>query len=391
MIQVLNSKDNSFLFHRIHFLWLMPILLSACGVGGGDIQKSQPENGVFTYTGDLVTAHYYHTATTLPDGKVLIVGGPDQDVTAELYVPLTGTFSLTGSLTKARGQHTATLLPSGKVLIAGGNLGPESIKYPFFASEIYDPDSGEFSVSGLPVYWLTVSKHTATLLSDGKVLIVGGYDMSRFGATASCWLYDPQYDTLTGTGKLIEARFSHTATLLPDGNVLIAGGEYIDGSNATKYIATAEIYNPKTGTFSLTSNMSQARGLASATLLTDGRVFIAGGRDEYTATATAEYYNPTMGVFTDAGNMRSARSAHSATLLPDGSVLLAGGRGNSSQLISSAEIFGPQTGDFKAVGDLNTARELHTASLLPSGKVLIAAGRGPSALAEAEIYDPASE
>ena len=155
------------------------------------------------------------------------------------------------------------------------------------------------------------SDQTATLLPDGLVLIVGGYDNGLALATSE--LYDPGTGIFSPTGSLANARYYHSATLLPSGRVLIAGGQ--DGTN------TAELYDPKTGTFSPTGSMAIERLLQSATLLPNGRVLVACGTDD----ASAELYDPATGVFSPTRSMLTVRQHATATLLPDGRVLIAGG------------------------------------------------------------------
>jgi WD40 repeat protein len=160
-------------------------------------------------TGSMASARQHHTATLLPNGKVLVAGGNDS-TGAELYDLASGTWSATGSMASARQHLTATLLRNGKVLVAGGS------------SWIYDPDTGIWtaagSISGFPEYG-----HTATLLPDGKVLVVGGY-VGGFGTSNSAELYDPATGAWAATGSMAISRQYHTATLLPDGKVLVAGG-----------------------------------------------------------------------------------------------------------------------------------------------------------------------
>jgi serine/threonine protein kinase len=291
--------------------------------------------------------------------------------------PATGTFSLTGSMATARTGHTATLLSDGRVLIAGG-VGSEYLA----SAELYDPASGTFSPTGSMA--VTCYDHTATLLRDGRVLIAGGDDDS--GRFASAELYDPAAGTFTPTGSMATAREGHKATLLPDGRVLIAGGVGSDGSA----LASAELYDPDTGTFSATGSMATAREGHTATLLPDGRVLIAGGGGASGALASAELYDPATGTFTPTGSMATHRAQFTATLLSDGRVLIAGGFDRSA--LASAELYDPDTGTFSPTGSMATTRVEHTATLLSDGRVLIAGGwNGPgAALASAEVYDPAS-
>jgi hypothetical protein len=310
-------------------------------------------------------------------------GGQDEALpSAELYNPATGTFKPTGPMTVGRVGHTATLLSSGRVLIAGG--GGVGDGAPDLASaELYDPATGTFSLTGS----MTVPRrdHTATLLPDGRVLIAGGE-----GNLASAELYDPKTGTFSPTGSMTPAPGGTVATLLADGRVLMVGGR-VD--------ASAELYDPKTGTFSPTGSMTAARGGPTATLLTDGRVLVAGGIDwspgsvPGNALASAELYDPATGTFRPSGSMTVARDGHSATLLSDGRVLVDGGLG-SPDYVASAELYDPKTGVFTRAGSTLAARADQTATLLTDGRVLIAGGidwpqgSAPEYLASAELYQP---
>ena len=162
--------------------------------------------------------------------------------------------------------------------------------------------------------------HTATLLDNGKVLVAGGFDN-----TAE--LYDPVAKTFSNTGGLSTARQFASANLLPNGQVLVAGGL----AGGTTGIGTAELYDPAAQTFSLTGNLNTARGAHTGTLLTDGTVLIAGGFNVNVTPsdilASAEIYNPSTSTFTNTGSLTANRWQHTATLLNDGSVLIAGGFG----------------------------------------------------------------
>jgi hypothetical protein len=306
-------------------------------------------------------------------------GGSLTSASATLTVLATGgpgTFIATGSMATARASHTATLLANGKVLVVGGFNGSS-----IGGSELFDPASGTFTptdpISPVRQY------HTATLLANGKVLVAGGY--SNNAATASAEVYDPATGLFTATGNLVSARSDHSATLLPNGKVLIVGGR-----NLTTYLSTAELYDPVAGTFTATANSPVvARATHTATLLGNGKVLLAGGF-KASNLASAELYDPTAGTFTATGSMTAPRAYHTATLLANGKVLIVGGAATAV-----TELYDSSTGTFAAAGSLVTIRtRFHTAALLSTGMVLIAGGVGVGTpeplLSSAELYNPAT-
>jgi WD40 repeat protein len=221
-------------------------------------------------------------------GLPLMLSRPGANVstptpTSAASLPSSGTFTLTGSMAIARANHTATLLPDGRVLIAGGSNNSGDLA----SAELYDPTSGTFSPTGSMDTALELG--TATLLPDGRVLIAGGIHGS--GVLASAELYDPTSGTFSPTGSMATARVS-TATLLPDGRVLIAGGAAIGKGGAYETLASAELYDPSTGKFSLTGSLTTPRWTATATLLPDGRVLVAGGGNDSKSLASADLYEP---------------------------------------------------------------------------------------------------
>ena len=341
----------------------------------------------FDATGSMTTdGRYEHTATLLPNGKVLIAGGYNGSfiASAQLYDPSTGTFSATGSMTTARYGHKATLLPGGKVLVTGG----WGISRILTSAELYDLATGTFSpTTGA----MTDARllHTATLLPNGKVLIAGGATSSFPWFLARAELYDPATSTFTPTiGSMTTDRYWHTATLLPNGKVLVAGGANFFSAS----LASADLYDPATSTFSpTTGSMTGARAEHTETLLPNGKVLAAGGRVLFGVhLASAELYDPTTGTFSPTGSMITDRTVHTATLLPSGKVLVTGG-GNSSGVLASAELYDPAAGAFSpTAGPMTTARFLHTATLLPNlNKVLVAGGLGfhDIFLTSAELYN----
>jgi hypothetical protein len=337
------------------------LVVGGYALGDGPLASAvlyDPGTDTFSPTGSLAGARGYHTATLLSDGRVLIVGGgpaswPGSDTgitgpflaSAELYDSRTGTFSRSGSMATPREAHTATRLADGRVLIAGG---ADYQARAVASAELYDPKTGSFSPTGS----MTTARafQTATLLSDGRVLIAGG-SPAAWGTTsklASAEIYDPGTGAFTATGPMTQERDFHTATLLADGRVLLAGGSGISSEDLT----SAEIFDPGTGAFTPTGPMTEGREYQSATPVSDGRVLLAGGGGDYTNRvfiASAELFDPLTGSFSATGSLADARTYHAATLLRDGRVLVTGGYGAVAPL-ASAEIYDPTTGAFSPAG-----------------------------------------
>jgi len=253
-------------------------------VGGNGLQATlyDPATGMFTATGSMNRARSSATATLLQNGKVLIAGGGTctagngcTDPSAELYNPATGVFTFTGNMVTAREHHTATLLHDGTVLMAGGDGNP--VGGPTNSLERYDPTTGTFldgGAAGVPR-----ENHTATLLNNGMVLLAGGYAGAGGGIQASADLYDPATQSITPTGSMNLARESHTATLLSSGMVLLAGGSNVSSANAFVVLASAELFDPTTGTFTSTGSLNTARYSALATSLNNGTVLVVDGQN----------------------------------------------------------------------------------------------------------------
>jgi uncharacterized protein (TIGR03437 family) len=347
--------------------------------------------GTFTATGNMTTPRSRHTATLLPDGRVLIAGGAASgpagrfttQSSAELYDPLTGRFTLTGNMTTPRWGHTATLLPDSRVLIAGGghDYGNAFEGEALASAELYDPRTGTFSGTGE----MSTPRigPTATLLNDGKVLFAGGSPYPGVGYCCypvGAELYDPDTGTFTATGNMIAAGVADTATLLSNGKVLATKSYPQTGP----YLNNAELYDPSRGKFTFAGYAATNHDKPTATLMMNGKVLIAGGDigDGDGGSFIAELYDPATGAFSRTGNMTVGREEHTATLLPDGSVLFAGG-----DYASGAEIYNPIQGAFTRTANMPTAHEVHTATLLGDGTVLVAGGF--PATSNAEIYHPA--
>jgi N-acetylneuraminic acid mutarotase len=288
-------------------------------------------------------------------------------------------WEFTGSLSIARYYHTMTLLSDGRVLVIGGATnGPGTFPDPGTPSvEVYDPATGTWTTNGSLIGQRLL--HTATLLPNGTLVIAGGWP-DPF-STYTWELYDPATGTSTVTGPINAKRAGHTATLLFDGRVLIAGSFHD--------LDSAELYDQGTQTWTLTGSLHNGRYADTATLLPNGNVLIAGG---WPGDASAELYDPATETWSLTGSLHIGRQDHTATLLANGTVLVAGGSNNGGGVLASAEVYDPATGNWTPTGSLNVARWRHAATLLSDGKVLVAGGLAgsQSSLADAEIYDPAT-
>jgi N-acetylneuraminic acid mutarotase len=375
-------------------------VLIAGGIAGGTALSSAE---VYNYSAQVWTlstmtsAHYGHTATLLPSGKVLVAGGISAtglSTTAELFDPSTGTWAATGSLHTARQDHTATLLTTGtnagKVLVTGGTGGSGTL----LSSELYDPSTGT---------WTTTSSlnaeranHSATLLPNGQVLVTGG-DQGGTALTSN-EVFDPQTSTWsTSPLALGTARTGHTAALLPGDIVVVAGGKATASTNTG--LSAAEEFDPTKPVVSSTATLSPGSCQnCTTTVLSTGKVLVAGGLNGSGPVATAELYDPVTGNWSSTGSMVHARAFHTAALLPTGQVLVAGGQGAGGTSLSSTELYDSSTGTWAsdtlpgAPLPMNVARQKHTMTVLPSGNLLVVGGQDASSnpLSSVEEYFVAS-
>lgn len=334
-------------------------------------------SGYFTVGAAMVHPRSGHTATLLQNGKVLIVGGSAVQggstvdvLEAELYDPATGSFQATGALLHARSRHSATLLADGRVLIAGGGT---------TTAELYDPVTGLFTATGTMT--ATRNGHAAARLGDGKVLILGGIDAVA-DASGATELYDPSTGLFTASTALLGGGYGVTALVLADGRVLVPGGS--DMGDLGNYVQTpSETFDSTGGTVTVTGALPANVGFRGylATVLSDGRVLVAGGYIGDLPQKPAAIFDPTANTYAATGSTAASRYEGN-----DGIVTLANGK--ALVLGKTDELFDPATGTFSATGGLAVVGNQFTATLLSDGTVLVVGGYSNSAgtITTAQIY-----
>lgn len=358
------------------------------------------------------TARDGHTATLLPDGRVVVIGGerlqPRRDMLAsvEIYDPSTDTWAPSTALPESRANHTATLLDDGTILVIGGGrhnaIGVPSGLDVRATALLYDPSTGA-SVSLGPTR-APRHGHQAVRLPSGRILVVGGSDDNSeikpaqgaqnpqpFGrALASAELFDPVTRVFTDTSSMSAGRFAFTAVLLADGRVMVSGGANYEGE--AQSLATSELYDEATGRFTPTADFAGVDRLHhGAARLTDGHVLVFGGKRANIAfLPDAQRWSPETGLFTRVANIPPGRTIPVVLPLPDGAALIVGGyacpRSSCAPLTTTTVLHADGT---TAEGPmLNQARALPSVTVLRDGRVLIAGGYGFDSMTDVEILSP---
>ncbi|HTT86963.1 MAG TPA: choice-of-anchor D domain-containing protein, partial [Acidimicrobiales bacterium] len=347
-----------------------------------------PIFGKWTPTAPMNHARAGQSATSLGGGWVLVAGGGTR--TSEIYEPGRGVWVPTGSLGTARTDQTATLLNDGDVVVAGGS-GPD--QEPLSTAEVYEPGVGPLVQLSAPTLAFPTQQvgttgnalsFTVTNYGTGPLDVSGvqtsGLHPSDFKATSGCRAEPVE----PGASCTVLVRFAPLYPGLRTATVAVADDAPLDpqGVGVSGYGAGPNVWVP-------TGSMTTPRTHFSSTLLTDGMVLVAGGEDYYShTTATAELYDPATGSFAPTGSLGTSREFQAAVRLPDGRVLVAGGltateSGESTS--SSAEIYDPAKGTWSPTGAMGTAGDGLTAVLLGNGLVLVT---GFTA-SDPELYDPA--
>ncbi|MGC5567825.1 DUF6603 domain-containing protein [Streptomyces sp. FR-108] len=311
--------------------------------------------------------------------------------------------ALPSALSWVSADEPVVRLGSGKLLVAGGLDAAGSA---VASAALFDPIAGTWTATG--ALGAARQSHTLTPLKDGRALAVGGRGTGPLGTAE---VYDPLTGSWSGTASALRVpRFGHSATLLPGGRVLVAGGVGTRTGSGGAALASAELYDPATGTWTDAAPMTDARSGHRAVPLPSGKVLVIGGAlatgGGDTALAYCELYDPAAGAtgaWTPTGSLLVPRKGHQATLLPDGTVLVTGGDAPDVLLgrtydpagLRQAERYDPATGAWTPVRDMPGARGHHRAVLLRSGRVLVVGGAsGPSydiGFRSTLAYDPVAD
>ncbi len=370
------------------------------GVSGGASTKPATGDGTWTSTDSLPQPTWATATVTLHDGRVMVLGGAagrssfDALASALIFDPATGRWSAATDMLQPRAYAMAVTLPDDSVLVAGGSRDGQ----PLDTAERYYPGNGTWVAAGR--LNLPRTQGALTLLKDGRVLATGGgiEGGPDWNATATAEIFDPARGTWTLAGPMAVARARHTATLLPDGEVLVTGGATKFQGDTGSVTAKAEIFNPGTNSWRPAAPMSKPRYVHAAALLNDGRVLVAGG---WYATSnsdpshnTAEIYDPSTNTWTATGSMTGARADYTLVKLGDGRLLAAGGVDPAYAVQASSEIYDPATGAWSATSRLLVGTMWPAVSLLPDGRVLLAGGAldalAAHLTAACQIYSPAA-
>lgn len=336
--------------------------------------------GFWTATGDPINRWPApaNDGVVLANGEVMLTGGGSMSQSNEVYDPTTASWFPVADTLATRSRHATVLLDDGRVLVAGGC---DSIFYctGTNTAEVYDPATDT---------WATVASMNAprrsdaavTPLIDGRVLVVGGsaYAGAYIPVNPVAEVYDPVTDTWEATGAMVSTRTAVTVTPLADGRVLAVG----IGN-------TTELYDPLTNSWAAAGNLQIARALHVAASLTDGRVLVVGGLGSG-ALSSAEVYDPATDTWSVTAPPGTARSmGHTATVLANGWVLIAGGKDETRQVTNSAELFNPVTGTWFATAPMADPRVFHfSALLLTTGQTLVVGGLDfkTGSVADADLF-----
>jgi len=382
---------------RYGVTWLMVAVVALAGCGGptpAAPSRSAPLPAGWSATGGMLVPRHGHTATRLRDGRVLVAGGSDAQsrptTSAEICDPSTGTWTATGSMQGALYEATAVSLADGRIFVLGGT----GTNVPATSAEVYDPGTGAWASAGNTTE--PRRAFTVTPLADGRALVTGGIDPATDRSLASAEIYDPARATWAATGSMATPRSGHTATPLSDGRVLVAGGN--DNGPLPNALASAELYDPATGTWSATAPMSAKRSRHAAVRLQDGTLLVAAGMGILPGgqmTGKVETYDPSTAKWRLGGVAANWAGSTTAIALADDRVLAVNAFGGFDLYDMRTETSTSVATPYQSTSGSTSG---FAATLLADGRVLFTGGYElrssngfglkSTVIASAYVYDP---
>lgn len=377
---------------KLFYLFVISgVILSSCQIFQPDINIAVP------------TPQYTPTIKLTPSSEIIDPTPGDAAVESNETIEVSPTNLAESPITRRAGfpiaiprtKHTATLLNNGKILLAGGSVEPDDF---VFDEELVDPITGSITWTA-PLHTIR-HDHSATLLTDGRVLVIGGYSLPQQWLD-NAEIYDPVSDTWTVTLPLFSHGTVHTATLMKDGRVLVVGGCTGSGVCTEK----VEIFDPKANIWIEAMPLKSDRELHTAQLLDDGRVLIAGGstaNGEIPLDGTAVIYDPRTNSWSTTAPMKFPRYGSKSVKLSNWDVLVAGGvifESSPPQISNAVEVYEPDTNTWHMVSSLAQPRFAFILSTLPNGQVIAVTGSRDwdccwtegSFVREIELYDPLAD
>ena len=342
--------------------------------------------GGWSSGGSLVTGRSAAASAVLGNGDVLVAGGFTKPGTAptssvELYDPSSGKWTSTGSLPVAVGGATAAVLGNGDVLVAGGTVEGSGGLAPTAQAEIYDHTTGTWTkTSALDT---AVTGAGSALVGHGDVLVAGGWSSLGHDAatTRTAELYDPSSGKWTSTGSLPVGVADAVTVGLGGGSALVAGGVSQSSGGTPDVTASAEVYDSSTGSFTAVDQMRTGVAEATATLLGNGDVLVAGGESAPggSPSATAELFDPAKGSWSATGSLPAASYGATATAISPTRVLYVGGlTGTSSNPSAMAAVYDASNGTWSPAAPLPAGRAFVVAAAIGNGSALVAGGQASS-------------
>ena len=381
---------------KILFLGLLIISTVVCSNESQEteteaVHQSDRDLGSFSDGANMTDARMDFVSLVLGNGDVVAAGGRGRGATervprlatAEIFEIATGQWKSVNEMSSKREIHCGVTLADGRAMIIGG---ADTRRVNLKTTEILDSSSGEW-IKG-PKMKKKRYKHSCATLNDGTVIVAGGADI---GVVATAEISGPSLDEFALTGEMNEGRALFTLTVLSDGKVLAVGGSSKntqDTDSAELNRTSAEIWDPATGEWILVSPMNTARASHTANLLEDGRVLVVGGMGPL---ASAEIYDPSDDTWTLTSELSMGRQLHTAHLLDNGTLIVIGG----SNTLAETEVYDIESGQWSIGPSLTFGRHQHTSVKMNDGNVMVIGGQAETADADRremsnliELYSP---